>query len=107
MDKRSTLGLLALLLLVGLLRFSGAAATAPTASAAATESAVTTASTAGAANSPVKHIFVVFQENRSFDNYFGVYPNAEGFIPLPGTPDENGIPADSFNLDAAGKKVAP
>ncbi len=25
---------------------------------------------------PIKHIVVIFQENRSFDQYFGSYPNA-------------------------------
>ncbi len=25
---------------------------------------------------PIKHLVVVFQENRSFDHYFGTYPNA-------------------------------
>lgn len=35
---------------------------------------------------PIKHTVVIFQENRSFDNYFGTYPYAPGFHPLPGTP---------------------
>src|SRR5215469_8867129 len=25
----------------------------------------------------IKHVFVIFQENHSFDNYFGTYPGAE------------------------------
>src|ERR1700754_4237944 len=25
---------------------------------------------------PIKHLVVIFQENRSFDHYFGTYPNA-------------------------------
>ena len=25
---------------------------------------------------PIKHLVVIFQENVSFDHYFGVYPNA-------------------------------
>jgi len=25
---------------------------------------------------PIKHIVVIMQENRSFDNYFGTYPGA-------------------------------
>lgn len=28
--------------------------------------------------SPIKHIVVIMQENRSFDNYFGTYPGANG-----------------------------
>src|SRR5271156_4918242 len=26
---------------------------------------------------PIKHVVVIFQENVSFDHYFGTYPNAE------------------------------
>lgn len=29
-------------------------------------------------NNPIKHIVVIMQENRSFDNYFGTYPGANG-----------------------------
>ena len=39
---------------------------------------------------PIKHIIVIMQENRSFDNYFGTYPGANG-IPrgtcVPFSPD--------------------
>jgi phospholipase C len=34
----------------------------------------------------IKHIVIVMQENRSFDNYFGTYPGADG-IPM-----RNGVP---------------
>src|SRR2546428_2571036 len=30
------------------------------------------------ANSPIKHIIFIVQENHSFDNYFGTYPGANG-----------------------------
>jgi phospholipase C len=30
-------------------------------------------------NSPIHHIVVVMQQNHTFDNYFGTYPNAAGF----------------------------
>src|SRR5579871_6184564 len=30
-----------------------------------------------AVRSHVKHVFVIYQENHSFDNYFGTYPGAE------------------------------
>jgi phospholipase C len=46
---------------------------------------------------PIKHIVIIFGENRSFDHYFGVYPNAlnpEGepqFHALPSTPTVNGL----------------
>ena len=46
---------------------------------------------------PIKHLVVVFQENRSFDRYFGTYPyalNPPGeprFTPAPDTPTVNGL----------------
>jgi phospholipase C len=36
----------------------------------------------------IKHVVVIMQENRSFDNYFGTYPGADG-IPM-----KNGKPSD-------------
>jgi len=32
-------------------------------------------------NIPIKHVIIIFQENRSFDSYFGTYPGADG-IPM-------------------------
>jgi phospholipase C len=46
---------------------------------------------------PVKHLVVIFQENRSFDHYFGTYPQALNlagetpFHALRGTPSVNGL----------------
>ena len=46
---------------------------------------------------PIKHIVVIFGENRSFDHYFGTYPNAlnpagePAFHALPNTPSVNGL----------------
>ncbi|HSS45439.1 MAG TPA: alkaline phosphatase family protein, partial [Thermoanaerobaculia bacterium] len=46
---------------------------------------------------PIRHLVVIFQENVSFDHYFGTYPNAvnptgePGFSPAPGTPVPNGL----------------
>jgi phospholipase C len=46
---------------------------------------------------PIKHLIVVFQENVSFDHYFGTYPRAMNlpgeppFVPAPGTPSVNGL----------------
>ncbi|QYR19615.1 hypothetical protein KZ483_17115 [Paenibacillus sp. sptzw28] len=58
-------------------------------------------------SSPIKHLVVIYQENRSYDNYFGTYPTAPGFKALPGTPKAEGIPDGSYNLDENGNKVAP
>jgi phospholipase C len=46
---------------------------------------------------PIKHVIVLFQENISFDHYFGTYPDAAnlpGEVPfhaLPNTPTVNGL----------------
>jgi len=46
---------------------------------------------------PVEHVVVIFQENQSFDHYFGTYPRAANlaeeppFNSAPGTPTVNGL----------------
>lgn len=46
---------------------------------------------------PIKHLVVIYQENVSFDHYFGTYPNATNpahepvFRAAPGTPSVNGL----------------
>lgn len=46
---------------------------------------------------PIQHLVVIFQENVSFDHYFGTYPHAANgpnepaFIPRPHTPAVNGF----------------
>jgi phospholipase C len=46
---------------------------------------------------PIKHVVVIFQENVSFDHYFGTYPFAANpagepvFHARPGTPSVNGL----------------
>ncbi|MES1248538.1 MAG: alkaline phosphatase family protein [Actinomycetota bacterium] len=55
------------------------------------------------AATPIQHVVVIFQENVSFDHYFGTYPyaaNTDGttFTPKTGTPDVDGL---SWSLLAA------
>src|ERR1700733_3104478 len=38
-------------------------------------------SVASAQPVPITHVIVIMQENRSFDNYFGTYPGANGIPP--------------------------
>ena len=38
---------------------------------------------------PIKHVVVIFQENVSYDHYFGTYPNAPEFTAKPNTPSSN------------------
>jgi phospholipase C len=46
---------------------------------------------------PIRHVVVIFQENVSFDHYFGTYPHAANppgepvFVAKPGTPTVNGL----------------
>ncbi|HTT31879.1 MAG TPA: alkaline phosphatase family protein [Solirubrobacteraceae bacterium] len=55
-------------------------------------------------STPIKHVVVIFQENVSFDHYFGTYPNAantdgQTFHAAPGTPAVDGLlPATSNSL---------
>jgi phospholipase C len=50
----------------------------------------------GGTATPIKHLVIIFQENISFDHYFGTYPNAlnlsgeNPFYAAPGTPTVNG-----------------
>ena len=62
--------------------------------------ATSQAGTAGVArtSTPIKHLVIIFQENVSFDHYFGTYPNALNppggepkFHPLRDTPTVNGF----------------
>jgi phospholipase C len=55
------------------------------------------ATTPGTLQTPIQHVVVILKENRSFDNYFGSFPGAEGAttalksdgatVPLAETPD--------------------
>jgi len=77
----------------------GATATSAGAAPAAARSAAVPAGSvyhAPPTATPIKHLVVIFQENVSFDHYFGTYPyapNTDGnpFHPKPGTPTVNGL----------------
>jgi len=66
--------------------------------------------TAWAANTPIEHVVIIFQENQSFDHYFGTYPHATNppnepiFHAAPNTPTVNGLTTGLFihnpNLNA-------
>jgi phospholipase C len=73
---------------------SGALALAGTATAVASSAGPHPAGRAAA--TPIKHLVVIFQENISFDHYFGTYPQAantdgQPFHARPGTPSVNGL----------------
>jgi phospholipase C len=50
---------------------------------------------------PIKHVIIIFQENRSFDSYFGTYPGADG-IPM-----HNGVPTVCVPDPETGECVKP
>jgi phospholipase C len=59
-------------------------------------SVVLTGGSGGGTTTPIKHVVVIFDENISFDHYFGTYPyatNTDGtrFTAKPGTPSVNGL----------------
>jgi phospholipase C len=64
---------------------------------AATAGSGAAGASAPATSTPIKHVVVVFQENVSFDHYFGTYPNATNpnsepqFHAAPKTPSVNGL----------------
>ncbi|WP_180539432.1 phospholipase C [Nevskia soli] len=61
------------------------------------DAATVTSATPSAPATPIQHIVVIFQENVSFDHYFGTYPVAfnppgePAFTAAPGTPNVNGF----------------
>jgi phospholipase C len=60
---------------------------------------------------PIKHVVVIFQENQSFDHYFGTYPQAANspgepaFTASPQTPSVNGL--DNALLNANPNSANP
>jgi phospholipase C len=97
-DRRKAGGLLAALVLsgAGLLAVQGPSAGA--ARAAHVKAAARPLSvSAPSSTTPIKHVVVIFQENVSFDHYFGTYPNAantdgQRFKASKGTPAVDGLP---------------
>jgi phospholipase C len=65
--------------------------------AAAAPAATVSSQDALATATPIKHLVVIYGENRSFDHYFGTYPNATNptgepqFVAAAGTPAINGL----------------
>src|SRR5215472_9665796 len=64
----------------------------------------------GGTTTPIKHLVVIFDENISFDHYFGTYPYAANpagepsFTAKAGTPTVNGL---YTGLDASGQPTGP
>src|SRR6202030_148581 len=74
-------------------------------------------------STPIKHLVVIFQENVSFDHYFGTYPHAantsgqpfsgagdatvNGLANTPGVGGVGSLLTNNPNRDAAGHQVNP
>jgi phospholipase C len=54
----------------------------------------------------VKHVFVLYQENRSFDSYFGTYPGAEGIYSRPAA-QTPGFQQPITNVDGTTATIQP
>src|SRR4051794_20281451 len=56
-----------------------------------------------AARTKIEHLVIVYDENESFDHYFGTYPHAKNpagepaFTASPGTPAVNGLEANGVS----------
>jgi phospholipase C len=68
------------------------------------------------AATPIQHLVVIFQENVSFDHYFGTYPQSantggQTFHAAPGTPSVDGLTSalltanPNHQVDAAGNTL--
>jgi phospholipase C len=60
---------------------------------------------------PIRHVVVIFQENTSFDHYFGTYPTATNlagetaFVPFAATPTVNGLAGNRPNVGVTAPSV--
>jgi len=54
----------------------------------------------------VKYVFVLYQENRSFDSYFGTFPGANGLFSQPASKTP-GFEQDLIDTDGSLKKIRP
>jgi phospholipase C len=54
----------------------------------------------------VKYVFVLYQENRSFDSYFGTFPGAEGLFSHP-TAETPGFTQNLVNTDGTPATISP
>lgn len=54
----------------------------------------------------IKYVFVLYQENRSFDSYFGTFPNAEGIFSHPAKAT-HGFYQPLTNVDGTARVIHP
>ena len=89
---------------IGAVASTGAGAIEESPAAARSAAAPSFGGAPSAARTPIRHLVVIFQENVSFDHYFGTYPHAansdgQSFHAAKGTPVVDGLlPANSATL---------
>jgi len=81
---------------IGATAASATTSSTPTFAGYRTPATVSTTLYRDSTSTPIKHLVVIFDENESFDHYFGTYPyaaNTDGtpFHAKPGTPTVNGL----------------
>ncbi len=54
----------------------------------------------------IKYVFVIYQENRSFDSYFGTYPGADGLYSQPASATP-GFTQPITNVDGSASTIQP
>ena len=74
--------------------------------AAAPASAPNEAALIAALRKKVKHVFVIYQENRSFDSYFGTFPGADGLYSRPSN-EMAGFSQVIINTDGTKSMIQP
>lgn len=74
--------------------------------AAAAEPKLSRARIAALLRRKIKYVFVLYQENRSFDSYFGTFPNAEGIFSHPAK-DTPGFYQPLTNVDGTAGVIHP
>ena len=92
--KRALIGLVVAAVAVVGIVVAGIAGAAPLSLASAKDGGPSSDSSrfGGRTQTPIKHVVVIFQENVSFDHYFGTYPHAtnDGRLPVLGAPGNAG-----------------
>ncbi len=61
----------------------------------------------GGTTTPIKHLVVIFQENVSFDHYFGTYPHTNNLLSTKGAGGKGNLLNNNPNTDASGNQVNP
>ncbi len=59
------------------------------------------AASSAPAEVPIKHIFIIVEENHTFDNYFGTYPGVNGLAYAQPQPGPNGTKLMPFEINTA------